>query len=302
MNATDQLTAKLTREGKVPSGKKGVVVGGMGGSRLPAEFFRAAYPDIPLSVWKSYGLPPDARDGALYIASSYSGNTEETLSFFDDAHAAGYKVSVITGGGELLARAQEAKTPFIQIPWHAETPARRMLPVALRALALSITKEDSAISDGFGNALRVGSYERGTYLSGSIPVGSTPVFYASERNSIIAEYAKIEVSETAHTPAYASTVPEFLHNELASFAREKTHIAPIFFFDSADDERVVRDMRHAMRFLEKKGYTPAAIELKNTDRVALLAEACLIAQGIGDALLRDRVPTDDYMREFRKEV
>jgi len=304
----EQLKDTFYVEGKVPSTKKGIVVGGMGGSRLPAEFFRAMFPALSVQVWKSYGLPPEAAKDALYIASSYSGNTKETLSFFDEAHTNGMKLAVITGGGELLSRAQSLSVPHMQIPWHKDTPARRMLPTMLCALSRMAIKTDELVRAGFANLEHAGTYERGALLSGSVPVGSTPVFYASERNAIIAEYAKIEASETAHIPAYASTFPEFLHNELAGFAclpvgmaSENTHITPIFFFDLEDDARATKDARHVMRFLEKKGYAPVAVELGGEGRIALLAEACVLIQGMGDALLRDRMPTPDFMREFRKE-
>lgn len=302
MDINTQLNAELRLEGEIPLVKNGVIVGGMGGSRLPAEFFRAMFPAIPVSVWKSYGLPPETPKDALYIASSYSGNTKETLSFFDEARARGLPLAVIAGGGELLERARVASVPYIQIPWEEATPARRMLPVALRALSLLITKKDDTVREGFATAERSGAYARGGLLSGSIPVGSTPIFYTSEKNTITGEYAKVEVAETAHIPASAGTFPEFLHNELAAYARENTHITPVFIFDSADDERAVKDARHAMRFLGVKGYAPVSIELNEKGHANALAESCLLAQGLADALARDRVPTPDFMREFRKEA
>ncbi len=298
---TEQINTELHIEGNIPSPKGGMIVGGMGGSRLPAEFFRAMFPALSVQVWKSYGLPPEAPKDALYIASSYSGNTKETLSFFDEAHKSGMKLVVITGGGELLSRARAMSVPHIEIPWQEDIPARRMIPVALRALSLIATGKDDAVREGFAAAEHAGAYAHGALLSGSIPIGSTPMFLASEKNAMVAEYAKIETSETAHIPAFASVFPEFLHNELAGFARENTNITPIFFFDPSDDEHVVKDARHALRFLEKKGYAPAPIELRGEGRITLLTEACLFAQGLADALLRDRVPTPDFMREFRKE-
>ena len=52
------------------------------------------------------------------------------------------KCAVIAGGGELLLRARAAGVPHIQIPWEEATPARRMLPVALRALSLMVMGKD----------------------------------------------------------------------------------------------------------------------------------------------------------------
>ena len=300
INAQLKTPLTLVNGEKLPNVTR-FVLGGMGGSRLPAEFFRAMFPALSVQVWKSYGLPPEPPKDALYIASSYSGNTKETLSFFDEARAQNMKCAVIAGGGELLLRARAAGVPHIQIPWEEATPARRMLPTMFRALSLLVMKKDDIVREVFEASPRAGVYERGVSLSGSIPAGSITVFYASEKNAILAEYAKIEVNETAHIPAYASAFPEFLHNELAEFAREDTRITPVFFFDPTDDERAVKDARHAMRFLEKKRYVPVAIDLTENERNAVLAEAILIIQGLSDALARDRVATPDFMREFRKE-
>lgn len=302
MDIATQLKTPLTLVNgeKLPSATR-FVLGGMGGSRLPAEFFRAMFPEISLQIWKSYGSPPEVPNDALYIASSYSGNTREALSFFDEASARGFNLTVITGGGELLSRARAMSVPHVEIPWYKDIPARRMIPAALRALSLIATGKDDAVRDGFTAAEHAGAYARGGLFSGSIPVGSIPVFHASEKNAIMAEYAKIEVAETAHIPAFAGVFPEFLHNELAGFARENTHITPIFFFDPSDDERAVKDARHAMRFLEKKGYASISIDLAEGERCGVLAEACLLAQGLADALARDRILTADFMREFRKE-
>ena len=302
MNFTIQLETPimLINGEKLPNAAY-FVVGGMGGSRLPAEFFRAMFPAPSVQIWKSYGLPPDAPKDALYIASSYSGNTRETLLFFDEARARNMKCAVIAGGGELLLRARAAGVPHIQIPWEEATPARRMLPAALRALSLMVMGKDDSICEGFAAAERVGAYERGMRFSGNVPAGSIPMFFASERNSVIAEYAKIETSETAHIHAFASVFPEFLHNELAGFASENTHITPVFFFDPSDDERATKDTRHVMRFLEKRGYAPVSIDITKGERGDVLAEACILAQGLADALARDRVPTHDFMREFRRE-
>ena len=302
MNLSEQLKTPLTLVNgeKLPNATH-FVLGGMGGSRLPAEFFRAVYPKISVQLWKSYGLPLEAPEDALYVASSYSGETKETLSFFEEALARGLPLVAITGGGTLLGKTKDRKIPHIVIPFDTNVPARRMLPVALRALSLIVMKKDDSICEGFTAAERSGAYARGALLSGAIPAGATPVFYASEKNAIMAEHAKIEVAETAHTPASANVFPEFLHNELAAYARENTHTTPVFIFDPADDERAVKDARHAMRFLEKKGYAPVAIELTERGRASVLAENCLLTQGLADALARDRVPTSDFMREFRKE-
>ena len=71
---------------------------GMGGSALAADLLRAVDPALPIFMHRSYDLPPHAEDG-LVIASSYSGNTEETIDALKIAHSKGLPLCVIADSG-----------------------------------------------------------------------------------------------------------------------------------------------------------------------------------------------------------
>ncbi|MDI6770790.1 MAG: bifunctional phosphoglucose/phosphomannose isomerase [Anaerolineales bacterium] len=98
------------------SGFSRVVIAGMGGSAIGADLL-AAYlaPSckIPIFVHRDYDLPAFARGReTLVIASSHSGNTEETLDSFEAALKNGCRVLAISTGGELAKRAEAAKVPL----------------------------------------------------------------------------------------------------------------------------------------------------------------------------------------------
>ena len=63
-----------------------------------------------------YALPGWAGPSTLVLCSSYSGNTEETLSAYDDAVARGAPRLVATTGGALAERARAHGVPVIPIP------------------------------------------------------------------------------------------------------------------------------------------------------------------------------------------
>src|SRR5437868_6484958 len=79
-----------------------VVVGGMGGSAWPALYLKS-WPgtSVPLEVISNYNLPAYVGEHTLFISSSYSGNTEETLAALEEAEAKGARLVVMTAGGEL---------------------------------------------------------------------------------------------------------------------------------------------------------------------------------------------------------
>ena len=73
-----------------------VVVTGLGGSAIGGDVVRAAVADtvaVPFLVSRDYALPTFVGGSTLVIASSYSGNTEETLSAYELARVAGAKTS-----------------------------------------------------------------------------------------------------------------------------------------------------------------------------------------------------------------
>lgn len=89
-----------------------IILAGMGGSAIGADLldaYSAPYSPIPIIVWRDYDLPAWATgQRTLVIASSHSGNTEETLSVFDQAVAQGCKIMAIATGGALAEAALSA--------------------------------------------------------------------------------------------------------------------------------------------------------------------------------------------------
>src|SRR3989344_5484702 len=93
------------------------VVLGMGGSALSAGLIKVGKSDFPIIVHRDYGLPAvsDSQDN-LFIASSYSGNTEEVLDGYDLARSKSLSVCAIAAGGKLLEKAKVDGVPYIQLP------------------------------------------------------------------------------------------------------------------------------------------------------------------------------------------
>jgi len=93
-----------------------VVIAGMGGSAIAADLL-AAYLlpvcKVPVVVHRDYGLPAWAcSPETLLIASSHSGNTEETLDSYETGINNNCKLMLITTGGKLAARADQIGAPL----------------------------------------------------------------------------------------------------------------------------------------------------------------------------------------------
>lgn len=99
--------------------KDHLVIAGMGGSAIGGDLLRTLVADTarrPVTVVRNYQLPGFVTERSVVIASSYSGNTEETLTAFEAAQARGAAVVCVASGGELLRRARAEGLPYLQIP------------------------------------------------------------------------------------------------------------------------------------------------------------------------------------------
>ena len=105
---------------------RNITVSGMGGSAIGGDLAAALMANelkIPMSINRDYGLPAYVGRDSLVIASSYSGNTEETLSAFEEAQKRGAKVLVLTTGGKLNDLAKAANYPLVTFSYKAQPRA-----------------------------------------------------------------------------------------------------------------------------------------------------------------------------------
>jgi glucose/mannose-6-phosphate isomerase len=224
------------------------VIAGMGGSCLAPDLLRAWRPELDIIAHRDYGLPAVDLSDRLIIASSYSGNTEETLDAFAAALERRLPVVAIGVGGELLKLASANRTPFIRIPDTGIQP-RSALGFNLVAF-MAIVGDDAGMDElrELRYALDSGGCERhGAELAARLR-GKVPLIYASERNRGVAYNWKIKFNETGKIPAFLNVFPELNHNEMTGFDRIAT-TAPLsnqthclFLTDTEDDPRVQRRM------------------------------------------------------------
>lgn len=107
-----------------------VVVAGMGGSVLGTHVVQTLFKDqlsVPVIISPDYEVPAFVNDKTLVIASSYSGNTEETLAATQDAFEKGAKLIGITTGGKIATFLQEKSLPVLAYePTHNPSQCARM--------------------------------------------------------------------------------------------------------------------------------------------------------------------------------
>lgn len=262
------------------------VVGGMGGSHLAADIFSALYPSIPVTTHRSYDLPQSGGTGVdltFYIASSYSGNTEETLSFLKAAIDKKKNCAAIATGGALIDFARQNNLPFVVIPDTGIQP-RSALGYSILALARLIGS-DAIVKDlqTLANDLKPDDLEKeGQDLAAQIK-GKVPVIYSSEINETVAYNWKIKFNETGKIPAFYNVFPELNHNELAGMdvlpstkeLSERFHF--IFIEDAEDHPRVVVRTSVTEQLYSERGISFTRLQLTGKGRSERIFGSLILA-------------------------
>ncbi len=212
-----------------------IVYAAMGGSALAAAL-SMSWPGhkVPFEICRQYHIPAYVSDKTLFIASSYSGNTEETLAALAEAEAKNAKIVVITGGGKLQEIAQAKNYPIMLIP-KVEQPRfsalymLKALAVVLETVGLLNEEQASIAIHQAGDFLK----QKVTGWTATVPAKDNPakklaeelagksvVVYAGPLLAPAAYKWKINFNENAKNVAWWNQLPEFNHNEMIGWTNQ----------------------------------------------------------------------------------
>ncbi len=299
-------------DGFVP--KKKVIVAGMGGSALAAGLLKNWNPDLDLRVHKDYGLPfisDSDKKETLVIASSYSGNTEETIDAYHQAGKQGIMRVVIAVGAKLIETAKKDGVQYIQLPNTGIQPRSALgfsFKAHLKFLGLrDALKDISALAKEFDPSV---FEEDGKKLANELR-GYVPVIYSSARNESIAYNWKIKFNETGKIPAFYNILPELNHNEMTGFDIKESSrdLSEKFFFiflrDRTDHPRIQKRMDILERLYQDRGLSVRLVDLEGVHPFykifssLVLADWTAVYSAQGYGLESEQVP---MVEEFKKLV
>jgi glucose/mannose-6-phosphate isomerase len=259
----EQFRVILEQGVKLPARYKreyhNLVVTGLGGSAIGGDILRTwalARLAIPVLVNRDYDLPGFVNQDSLVVAVSYSGQTEETLSAYQQAVDRGAAVIVVTSGGRLADMAAQDDCAVVRIPGGLSPRAASGYLFAPLALIL----EELGLVEGAVRELeetvqvllevREGinpEVEGSDNLARQIALdlqGNLAVIWGSSAHSEIAAMRwKTQINENAKTPAYFNIFPELNHNEIVGFeapADLLARLVVIILRDPEDHPRVQR--------------------------------------------------------------
>lgn len=215
------------------AGANSIVLAGMGGSALAGEFIKHWLSDrlpVPFEIVRGYELPAYVGKDTLVVVSSYSGNTEETISCLHDAQKRAAKVVVMSAGGALIEAATAQHLPALDVPGGLQPRLAVLYGVKALAglleelgLARGLVKELEAVATwsegeikGWGAA--VPTAENSAKQLAEAFLGHPIVVYAGPTLALPAMKWKIDANENAKNLAFYYNWPEFNHNEFLGWA------------------------------------------------------------------------------------
>jgi len=119
----------------------GVLFLGMGGSAAGGDFISSLTDrsgTIPIRTHRGYNLPSWWNEDWLIVATSYSGNTEETISATSKAADLGASIVVISSGGELAGMCELYDRMFLISCPGGQPPRSAFGHIFARQLALMV--------------------------------------------------------------------------------------------------------------------------------------------------------------------
>lgn len=236
-----ELPKGMSVSGKIDK----IVVAGMGGSAVCGDLLKIYMHEhkIPVFVVRDYKVPNFVDEKTLFFAVSYSGNTEETLSAFEDANKKNAKIIAVTTGGQLGVLAKKV----IKIPTGLQPRAALgylFFPV-LGVLSNSgiIDVESNKIDEMLSILSKTDDFKIiGERLAKKIQ-NKTPIVYSSELFGAVAYRWKTQLNENSKSAAFHHVFSEMNHNEIVGYqSMNKNDFTTIFIRDKFDNERIKKRM------------------------------------------------------------
>ena len=246
-------------------GATSIVVAGMGGSALAAEFVKSWLGDrlpVPLIIVRNYELPAFVDKHTLVIASSYSGNTEETVSCLQEAEQRGAMIVEISTGGHLQDEGKAHHLLEIDLP--AGLQPRLAVLYGVKAIVTII--EALGLVDGLKRELE----QAADWVEGQLDswIAATPttenpakqlaeaflghpvVVYGGPVLAFPAMKLKIDANENAKNLAFYNYLPEFNHNEFLGWGHpEKSGLCVVELQSTLDHPQIQKRFSVTNRLL-----------------------------------------------------
>lgn len=239
---------------------RNIVISGLGGSgiggNMTYEFCKSEL-RIPIQVNKAYFVPKYVNEHSLVIISSYSGNTEETLSAMEDAYKKGAYIVCISSGGKVIEFAKEKCLSHIIVP--GGMPPRSCLGYSL-VQQLYVMKNLGLTSsiplDNMNKAIALLKEEQDDIKTqakvyAKEMMNKKAVIYINAWMEPVAVRWRQQINENSKQLCWHHVIPEMNHNELVGWRNQEDDLYTIFLRNENDYDRIQQRMEINSEVIKK---------------------------------------------------
>jgi glucose/mannose-6-phosphate isomerase len=301
-----------------PRGVDRSVVIGMGGSAIGADLLQSltdAETDLLLQPNREATLPRWVGPSTLAVAVSYSGDTWETLSAFDEAGRRGAPRLAISSGGRLAEQARLEGVPHLSVPG-GFAPRAALGYILGGLLGLFDPAFPASNRDRLDRASKILLARTGSLAAGDGPPARLaariglrlPWICSSVDLAPVARRWTTQIEENAKRMAQWNVLPESLHNAIVSWdalsRKEASHYLVIRLEGSGDEAGLHERFEYFGSLLARRKVPVVTVHFEATDRLERTLSAVQWGDWLSLALARrsgvDPLPIDAISRMKRR--
>ena len=259
---------------------KNIVVVGMGGSAIGGDLARTFLQSklvVPFSVCRHYELPEYVDDESLVIASSYSGNTEETLAAVDDAINRKAMIAAMTTNGMLEDVCKLNDIPYVTLPAGLQPRAAlgySFVPLMVFFEKIKLVRNVSSEIEKVVTGLKrfrephiednKSDSNPAKLLAEKIKGRMAVIYTGPTLMDVVGVRWKGQICENSKNLAFVNQFAEFNHNELVGWsdvaAQFKDQLIVIMLHDQDDHSQIRKRMGIVKGLIKKTGVEVVDIE------------------------------------------
>jgi glucose/mannose-6-phosphate isomerase len=241
-------------------------LGGSGIGGALVQDYAAPICKLPIWVTQDYDLPKFIGKNTLLIVSSYSGNTEETLSSFEQAIKAKAQIVCITSGGKVAEIAAKHKIDTVIIP--GGMPPRSCLGYSFVQI-LGVLAANKCITNSYKADLekaivlietKLKAIQKEAQKLADISFNKMPIIYAPANFESIAIRIRQQINENGKILCWHHVIPEMNHNELVGWRTKSENWMVVMLKDNDAHARINARFEANKKLIKK--YTPHVFDIK----------------------------------------
>jgi len=239
-----------------------VLICGLGGSGIGGAIvakFAQSRAKIPFSICNDYHIPTFVNEETLVIASSYSGDTEETLTAVKEAQNKGAEISAVTSGGELKDICESNGYNYITIP--GGNPPRTCIGFSLTEQIFILIKYgilNSSVLDELQESILLLKTNREFVKEeadnvAEVLVNKLSVIYSVDQYEPVSIRFRQQLNENSKELCWHQKFPELNHNEIVGWASGNSNMAVVIMRNQDDYYRTKERIEFMKKVVKEKG-------------------------------------------------